>query len=214
LASRPAVVLSDELPTVPLASAPAPVGEIGAAVMRALAKRFGVDASSVPVAVLDAARYAAEYHRLLGDGKRPLGFAYEGVVYIRDNVFHLSHNLLAHEVLHVLSSRFTEEALERGFSRLVEGITDYLTYQVYPRRKLRASGTPRSDYAQDARLAAQLAQLIGEDVLRSCYFKAGFDELVKRTDRILGKGALVRAAQQVEDRDYQAAQRTLRAGGQ
>src|SRR5262245_28204747 len=121
---------------VALVQAPPPIDEMGKQVAAALQKAFNVDATAVSVLVLDAPAYNEAYRRLVGGDRRPLGFEYGGIVYVRDNVLRLSRDTLTHEVLHALSGRFTEEAQDRGFVKLMEGMTDYLTHQVFPRRQL------------------------------------------------------------------------------
>jgi hypothetical protein len=182
---------------VRLAEAPGVVGAIGKTIGPAL--RFGVDPSDVPTVVLDGRRFADLYRRISGRAAtRVTGFEYRGVIHVRDHVLAVNKTIVAHEILHALSQRFSREARARGYGNLIEGVTDYFTHKVIPARRLGEAGFPRSAYGRFEATAAELAALVGDDVLADCYFRRGFDALERAVDAKGGAGRMAAAARPLQ----------------
>jgi hypothetical protein len=184
---------------VRLADAPGVVGAIGKTIGPALRDRFGVDPSDVPTIVLDGRSFAELYRRISGrPATRVTGFEYRGVIHVRDHVLAVNKTIVAHEILHALSQRFSREARQRGYGNLIEGVTDYFTHKVIPARRLGEAGFPRSAYGRFEQTAAELAALVGDDVLADCYFRRGFDALERAVDAKGGEGRMAAAARPLQ----------------
>lgn len=199
--TSPASATSAEARAVPLASAPGVVGKIGKTIIAALRRRYGVDARRVPTVVLDAPGFRAAYQRATGrSAERIMGFELRGVVYVKNHILNVNITTVAHEVLHALSQRFAREARARGYRNVIEGVTDYLTHKVIPRRSIGRAGFPRSAYGGYEAFAARLAEAVGDDVLAECYFERGFDALERAVDARAGVGFTRRGAEAIERR--------------
>lgn len=201
---------------------PVPAGKLGGALgpvardlVRLLRGAFGVDASRVPVYVLDKKRLNQVDAVLSGRAVRHdrlRGLEYRGVVYL--DAHHIEvRETLTHELLHALSRRFSGEASRQGHHALVEGMTQYMTRQTGVAGELRAAGIRRrgTAYGMSMRFAERLADLLGDEVVARCYFQAGFLALEREADRALGKGRLARALGHLKRDDLGAALRALGA---
>jgi hypothetical protein len=176
---------------------------------------FGVDASRVPIYVLDKKTLGQVDGILSGRTVRHdrlRGLEYRGVVYL--DAHHIEvRETLTHELLHALSRRFSGEAARRGHHKLVEGMTQYMTRQTGVTDELRAAGIRRrgTAYGMYLRFAERLADVLGDEVIARCYFRTGFTELEREADRALGKGRLARALGHLKRDDLGAALKALGA---
>lgn len=203
-------------PTV-LGRAAGPRGVVTREIVALVKKHFGVDASRVPVHIVDRRGLAAAYRRISG---RPMkgrvrGFEHGGTVYIDGD--HLDFpETLTHELLHALSTRFSSQAGARGHHALVEGITQHLTMTTGIDQRLADRGLKRrgSAYGIYVRFAERLSELVGRDRLIDCYFERGYHALIRTVDGIAGPGAMTRAAGHLAQGDYAAALDALGMAGE
>jgi hypothetical protein len=200
---------------VPLARLRGPLGPVARDLVELLRGSFGVDASRVPVYVLDKKRLNQVDAVLSGRTvrhERLRGLEYRGVVYLDGQHIEVRETL-THELLHALSRRFSGEASRHGHHHLVEGMTQYMSRQTGVADELRAAGIRRrgTAYGMYLRFAERLADVLGDEVIARCYFKGGFAELEREADRALGVGRLARALDHLKRDDLGAALRALGA---
>jgi len=94
--------------------------------------------------------------------------------------------VLAHEYLHYLSNNGEVSGLKynksgRSFGRYFnEGITNYLTYRLFPDEKIIC-------YEYETHFAEQLAICVGEEVLEKAYFNSDTSELREIINKALSK---------------------------
>jgi hypothetical protein len=172
---------------------------------------YGLDVDRIPIYVLPGNEFDATYRRFGGRGGGMNvsvdGFAYQGVVFVRKGgLFGISAKTLTHELLHALSTRFTNEAQSHGNGNLIEGVTELFTRRACPPEKLpRGVRVRKSVYGAYAQFAAELAALIGIEELARCYFEKGYLALEALIDRRVGKRRFRRAARFLEADDLQGA---------
>ncbi len=200
---------------VPLGKLRGSLGPVARDLARLLRGAFGVDASRVPVYVLDKKGLLQVDAVLSGRAARHdrlRGLEYRGVVYLDGQHIEVRETL-THELLHALSRRFSGEANRFGHHALVEGMTQYMTRQTGVTGELRAAGVRRrgTAYGMYLRFAERLADVLGDQVIARCYFRGGFVELEREADRALGKGRLARALERLKQDDLGAALRALGA---
>jgi hypothetical protein len=200
---------------VPLGKVRGPLAPVARDLVRLLRGAFGVDASRVPVYLLDRKTLNQVNAILSGRAvrhERLRGLEYRGVIYVDENHMEVRETLV-HELLHALSRRFSGEAGRRGHHELVEGMTQYMTRQTGVTEELRAAGIRRrgTAYGMYLRFAERLADALGDEVVARCYFRAGFDELEREADRALGRGRLARALGHLKHDDLGAALKALGA---
>jgi hypothetical protein len=200
---------------VPLARLGGPLRPVARDLVRLLRSTYGVDPSAVPVYLLDKQRLG-QVDALLsgrpGYRDRLRGLEYQGVVYL--DVQHIEvRETLTHELLHALSRRFSGEANRAHHHELVEGMTQYMTSQTGVTDELRAAGMRRrgTAYGMYVRFAERLADVLGDEVIASCYFRRGFTALEQEADRALGEGRLDRALTHLKRDDLGGALKALGA---
>lgn len=200
---------------VPLGKLRGRLGPVARDLVQLLRGTFGVDASRVPIYVLDKKTLNQVDAILSGRTVRHdrlRGLEYKGVVYLDAQHIEMRETL-THELLHALSRRFSGEAYRRGHPELVEGMTQYMTRQTGVTDELRAGGMRRrgTAYGMYVRFAERLADVLGDEVVAQCYFRGGFVELEREMDRAVGRGRLARALERLKDDDLGAALRALGA---
>jgi hypothetical protein len=202
-------------PPTPLAKLGDSLGRSGLELARLLRASFGVDARAVPIYVVDRPTLVALERSISQRDRihpRLRGFAYRGVVYLDGGHLEIRETLV-HELLHALSPRFTREAHARGHAVFVEGVTQYLTRATGITTELRRRGLRRRGTAYGAylRFAERIADLVGDNRLADCYFRAGFHRLERDVDRLAGPGRFARALRHLDRDDLGAALRALGA---
>lgn len=200
---------------VPLARLGGSLRPVARDLVRLLRATFGVDASAVPIYVIDKKRLGQVDAILSGRPgyrDRLRGLEYQGVVYL--DAQHIEvRETLTHELLHALSRRFSGEANRVGHHELVEGMTQYMTSQTGVTDELRAAGLRRrgTAYGMYVRFAERLADVLGDQVIADCYFRGGFTALEREADRALGKGRLDHALAHLKRDDLGGALKALGA---
>jgi hypothetical protein len=190
------------------------ISEMRVAVEKRLKDTFQVDARHVPIVILGNKAFNERFKKMAGSDPRLVSaFHVKGTVYVRKNMFRLSDRILAHELLHAMSIRFTNEAAEFGFRGVIEGTTDYLTHRMYPPVAFRQRGRLKSAYGHYENFARRIAELVGDPVITACYFEEGFFALEAAVDKKERAGTLRAAARLLEVGDVTGAENVLAAGG-
>jgi hypothetical protein len=183
--------------------------------IRLIDDTFGVDASRVPVYLVDKKSLGMVDSVLSGRAvrhERLRGLEFRGVVYVHANHIELEETL-THELLHALSRRFSSEAGRRGYHVLVEGMTQYMTRATGIADQMRQAGVRRrgTAYGMYLRFVDRLAEVLGDEVIADCYFRGGYEQLERAADRALGRGRLARALGHLKQDDLGAAFKALGA---
>lgn len=122
------------------------------------------------------------------DGKR---------VYVNRDLAAFVPSNRVHEYLHVAASpAWTTEVRARGFFRLDEGITEWLTGRAC--RKTRLPFSPVDDYQAPYAAARALEALVGRRALEDAYFRGGLSALEAAVNTRLGRGKLAQVATDLE----------------
>lgn len=119
--------------------------------------------------------------------------------------------VMLHETLHALSHRFSREAQKRGFSNLVEGVTDYITRELAVLSLGHERARLHSGYDEYVRFVGALVKRLGVDgpqLLADCYLRDGYAAFEGQTDRRL-RISLGGAAGQLQRDQVRAATASL-----
>ena len=214
-AAVPRAVRAELGAPVPLRRLRGGLGEAGREVAALLRSMWAVDASEVPVYLVDRRTLGRIERRISRRDRahpRLRGFAYRGVIYVDEHHAEVVETL-THELLHALSARFTREAHARGHAVFVEGVTQYLTRETGVAADLKRRGLRRrgSAYGMYLRFAERIADVVGDEVLAESYFHRGLHHLEREVDRVVGPGRMARALRHLDRDDLGGAYRALGA---
>lgn len=174
-------------------------------VVDAIADRLRMDVSRVPIVVLDGRNWASDPtlpNRVLGpfmtewfrrgDNYEPLrkgvflpGFAHSGRAVVHRGEGAFDEKTVTHQLVHVLSASFRKQAITADCNPLVEGITEYFTYQVATPNWGRTPDPKEISYGP-LKTAQPLIAQIGEERMKALFFDPGhhsFDDLRKLLDK-------------------------------
>jgi hypothetical protein len=170
------------------------VGKVAKRVVRDIDRVFGVDVSQVPTYVLDKKAFERKYAktggRTGGRSRFLMGFEYRGRVYLRNALFKVNREIITHELLHAVSTKFSLGANAIGQHHLLEGVTDYLTHKIVADQ---GTGRLQSSYRGYERFVAHLARGVGDKFLAECYFHGSLSDLLDRASRVFGQKRIVAA---------------------
>lgn len=186
-------------------------------VAKAVQRELGLDGSKVAVTTMSGRHtmprkrarkkppHLGPFLKFYGEGLKPgeglNGYQWEGKVYLSRNYSAFDYQTRTHEVLHALSEPFAQQAMDRGFTNVMEGINQYFTYRVAC-RFFGAKIDPDHPYIDYYRFAKEVAGLVGHDRLKRIVFGQRGDLLSKlahRVDRAVGRhGAFYGACRLVE----------------
>lgn len=173
-------------------------------VIKAFDDELGTDeVRCIPVVVLDPPYLMAVFRQIggrIGHTFELQGFHARGHIFLRRKFGTVSDAVLVHELLHAISRRFTEEAMDRGYRNLVEGITEYFSIALLTRH-LGWKEVPKA-YGGYVSFAQALVVRLRERMLVAAYLEDGFRFLQARADEVLGKGVLGRAAVALEHKEF------------
>ena len=176
----------------------------------ALSRELALDVGAVPVHVMTSHELVA-LHRAIGGRlgyRRELnGVEFKGHVFVTTGLVLVPDEVLIHELIHAASPRFSDEASARGYSLVVEGITQHFTVRV-----LRAQlGVRRKNkiYVNGTDFADSLAELVGEERLAEHFFHGRYSELEREVDAKLGRGHMHQAIVALAREGFLAAQAIL-----
>jgi hypothetical protein len=179
------------------------LGAQAARVRKAILDELEIDAGPVPVHVVRNTELPALHRAVggaLGGGWELSGFAYGGHVFVKRGLVSVPDSVLVHELLHILSARFTAEAQVRGCRNLIEGIDHYFTLRLME-HQLHAVQKNHT-YIGFTEFAELLADVVGGDALRAAFFELGFAPLARAFDGRRGRGALLRACGALDRKDF------------
>jgi hypothetical protein len=174
-------------------------------VQDAIRDRLRMDVSRVPIVVLDGRNWASDPalpNRVLGpfmtewfrrgDNYEPLrkgvflpGFAHSGRAVVHRGEGAFDEKTVTHQLVHVLSASFRKQAITADCNPLVEGITEYFTYQVATPNWGRTPDPKEISYGP-LKTAQPLIAQIGEERMKALFFDRGhhsFDDLRKLLDK-------------------------------
>lgn len=186
-------------------------------VAKAVRRELGLDGSKVPVTTMNGRPYAPRkrarkkpaylgpFLTFYGEGLKPgeglNGYQWEGKVYLSRNYSAFDYQTRTHEVLHALSEPFAQQAMDRGFTNVMEGINQYFTYHV-ARSYFGVKLDPDHPYIDYFNFAREVAGVVGHDRLKRIVFgKQGnlFSNLARKVDCEVGKrGAFTQACRTLE----------------
>lgn len=194
-------------------------------VVDAVQRELGLDASHVRVTTLNGrdtmpAKRARKkpavlgpFLTLYGEGLKPnegiTGFEWDNRTCISRHYAAFDYQTRTHEVLHAISEPFAQQAMDRDFNHMMEGVNQYFTYHV-ARPYFGVKIDPDFPYFDYCRFAKKVAGLVGHEELKRLVFGQGnnlVSRLAQRVDRAVGRrGAFYDACRALE-RGEQAALR-------